>query len=270
MSSHRQQSLDYSTAVLAIFGGFAVILVVSFIIEFALSILMGGALTVETSLIASLAAQPTSIALWAMFLASAAKGGLINNLGLVRPRVWWPVLLVVPAGLTAAGVAEFVRFLLPSLEMGSIETLEGIVQATGGLGLLAVVSSLLLAPIGEELMFRGVVYRGLSNSFGAKSAIVWSGIAFALYHIDPVHAAAVVLMGVWFGWLRWYTGSIIPCILAHVMNNSVWVLETRWGLSLGETGIMTGVVSLIILVVVILWVHRDGFVPSVHSERSES
>jgi membrane protease YdiL (CAAX protease family) len=270
MGSHRQQSLDYSSAVLAIFGGLAVIFVVGFAVELALSLAFGEALTTEISLTAILAAQPISVAIWALLLAGVAKGGLSENMGFVRPRTWWPVLLVVPAGFTAAGVAELVRGLAPSLEMGSIETLEGIVQGAGGLGLLAVVSSLLLAPLGEEFIFRGVVYRGISNSFGAKAAIIWSGVAFALYHIDPVHAAAVLLMGIWFGWLRWYTGSIVPCILAHVMNNSVWLLEARWGMSFGEAGVATGVGGLVVLIAVVLWIHRFGFYPAGQTAPNES
>jgi|GEM_PF-3489416 len=269
MSSHRDQSLDYSSALLAIFGGLAVVTVVVFLVDILLSLSLGELLTPEISSVFSLASQPIAIGLWALFLTGMAKGGVRENLGFRRPSVWWPVLLVVPAGLSAAGVAELVRWLAPSIEMGSIETLEGIIQGQGWLGLLALVSSVLLAPVGEELIFRGVVYRGILNSFTPIKAIIWSGIAFALYHIDPVHVAAVLLMGVWFGWLRWYTGSIIPCILAHVTNNAVWVLEARWGFSFGEAGLASGVGGLVVLVAAIIWAHSGGRGHNMGSDHNE-
>jgi membrane protease YdiL (CAAX protease family) len=86
--------------------------------------------------------------------------------------------------------------------------------------LLAGVS--LAAPVCEEFFFRGVVQKGLlSSSLSRVGAVVVTAVVFSAFHMDPVGFAARVELGVLFGLLRLYTGSLWPGILAHSANNVV-------------------------------------------------
>lgn len=84
----------------------------------------------------------------------------------------------------------------------------------------------LLSPILEELMFRGAITRELLRKFRPGMAIFISGLLFGLIHFNPVQSVFGFLMGMLLAWLYWRTRSVIPCIVVHVLNNSlsVWAM----------------------------------------------
>ncbi|WP_224249185.1 CPBP family intramembrane glutamic endopeptidase [Hyalangium gracile] len=78
------------------------------------------------------------------------------------------------------------------------------------------------APVCEEFFFRGVFQRGLlATSLSRVSAVVVTAVVFSAFHMDPVGFVARVELGVLFGALRLYTGSLWPGIMAHSANNVV-------------------------------------------------
>lgn len=80
----------------------------------------------------------------------------------------------------------------------------------------------LAAPVCEEFFFRGIFQKGLlSTSLSRASAVMVTAVVFSAFHFDPVGFAARVELGVLFGALRLYTGSLWPSILAHSANNVV-------------------------------------------------
>lgn len=81
-----------------------------------------------------------------------------------------------------------------------------------------------MAPIAEELFFRGFCFTALRRSIGLVGGIVGTGAIFGLVHIAGSDAEFLVPLGV-FGALLcvlyWRTGSLIPCMVLHALNNSV-------------------------------------------------
>lgn len=87
----------------------------------------------------------------------------------------------------------------------------------------------LLAPITEEVVFRGTILRSLlisaQNSQGksgasAMRAIFISAILFAIIHMNPAQIPFAFIGGLILGWLYVRTGSIVPGIIYHLVNNS--------------------------------------------------
>lgn len=77
----------------------------------------------------------------------------------------------------------------------------------------------LLVGLGEELIFRGLMYRALEEWRGARWAIWGSSLGFGLFHLghgDPTIAVGV-LIGALFAAMRWRTGSIIGLIIVHAL-----------------------------------------------------
>ena len=79
----------------------------------------------------------------------------------------------------------------------------------------------LLAPILEELLFRGAIQGVLLNTLRKPwVAIVVSSLIFGVVHMNPAQIPFAFLLGMMFGWLYYRTGSLLPGIVGHVLNNS--------------------------------------------------
>jgi uncharacterized protein len=85
---------------------------------------------------------------------------------------------------------------------------------------IALVASV-LAPLCEELAFRGYVQRTYAIRHGHRLAIPAAALLFAALHVDPVRFPALVFLGVVYGWLAARAGSIWPAIAAHAVNNGL-------------------------------------------------
>ena len=79
----------------------------------------------------------------------------------------------------------------------------------------------LLAPVCEEIAFRGYLQRTLAIRRGPVVAVGAGALLFATLHLDPVRFPALILLGVVFGWLAWRSGSTWTSVIAHSVNNSL-------------------------------------------------
>jgi membrane protease YdiL (CAAX protease family) len=92
-----------------------------------------------------------------------------------------------------------------------------------GIAIWAVASIVLLAPICEEVFFRGFFYAGLRTKWSLWPSALLSGAVFGLVHAPTGPTAAIPLagLGVGLAWLYNKTDSIWPCMLAHFLNNAL-------------------------------------------------
>lgn len=81
----------------------------------------------------------------------------------------------------------------------------------------------LLAPVAEEIVFRGAVLKSLLQWQRERPwmAIAVSALLFAVAHLNPAQMPHAFLIGLLLGWMYWRTGSIVPGIAYHWCNNSV-------------------------------------------------
>ena len=108
------------------------------------------------------------------------------------------------------GVAPGARLI--NFDYGS-ECIAGVIEA-----FIAVV----LAPIGEEILFRGFLYGGLSRKMNAFAAMAISSLVFAVSHQYSLTGLVFVFIyGLVFCWLYKRTGSLWPGILAHGLYNGL-------------------------------------------------
>jgi len=111
---------------------------------------------------------------------------------------------------------------------------ETLASATPAELALAVAVFALASAGAEELLFRGLLQRGLERRLGAAAAIALAAAAFAAAHGDLVHGAAAFPLGLYLGVLARRDGSIRPALAAHALNNAVAVLEAGLGVRLPE------------------------------------
>ena len=92
-----------------------------------------------------------------------------------------------------------------------------------GIAIFAVTAIVVLAPIAEEIFFRGFFFAGLRTRWSLWPAALLSGAVFGLVHAPTGPTAAIPLagLGVGLAWLYNKTGSIYPSMLTHFLNNAI-------------------------------------------------
>ena len=159
-----------------------------------------------------------AIGLLAVILAVAPLGwAAFPALGL-RPAPW-KYAIFGALGTLALSVAVSQLGIEPQGMKQVVEIVREPHQLMLSLLLLAV-----LAPFVEELIFRGLLYGWIAGRWGGLPAWIVSSIAFAAAHYEPAHAILVLPLGVLFGWLRRRTDSLLPSLVAHVINNGFALL----------------------------------------------
>jgi membrane protease YdiL (CAAX protease family) len=133
----------------------------------------------------------------------------------------YPPLIVVIVGLGIVN-SELVNLVNAVLPMpGSLTRM--FEKLTSG-GLATVLAFILIAPVMEELLFRGIILRGFLARYRPGTAIAVSALLFALVHLNPYQFVAALITGVIFGWLFVRTGSLRPCIIGHGLYNGYLLL----------------------------------------------
>ena len=89
--------------------------------------------------------------------------------------------------------------------------------ALGCFGFTAVV----LAPLFEETLFRGVLLPVLARRWGAWAGVAMSALTFALAHLSLGELLPLLLLGLGLGWLRLRSGRLAPCVLMHALWNGL-------------------------------------------------
>jgi membrane protease YdiL (CAAX protease family) len=147
------------------------------------------------------------------------------SLGLQRPAPSWPWVLSAP--LVALGLAQMARIALRVVPSTSEAPIESFVSWPSGL--LAFAAMGVIAPIAEELFFRGFLYR-IALPFGRVPACTITLGLFIVLHLAQSWGnwggvLAVALTGLVLTVLRASSGSVLPSALAHVLYNAALSLQ---------------------------------------------
>jgi membrane protease YdiL (CAAX protease family) len=158
--------------------------------------------------------------------------GVVAYLGLTAPRKRDLLLgIIVVAILTAAadGVSWILGYSLVSQFQLDIYNSA---SAAGWLPWLLLVL-VVVAPIGEETLFRGFLFRGWHRSpRDIWAVIIVIALLWALTHVqyNLYYMTQVFLIGLVFGWFRYKSGSTILTMLLHGLVNLESTIETVWAI----------------------------------------
>jgi membrane protease YdiL (CAAX protease family) len=78
----------------------------------------------------------------------------------------------------------------------------------------------LIAPLGEEVLFRGVLWRALEN-WGLNRWVVFAvtGLAFSFAHLELLRTPLLLVLSIPIGLARLFTGNLLASVVAHQVNN---------------------------------------------------
>ena len=170
---------------------------------------------------------PVQVGLLALF-ARRTGAGVADYLGLIWPRrgevVFGVVAMVIM--IVAGNVLSWLlgRGLVTPFQLDIFKT-----ASAGGWLLWLWLAVVVLTPVGEEILFRGFLFRGwLRSPRDAFAVIVITSLLWALIHVqyDWYTIGQIFIFGLLLGWMRWASGSTILTILLHAMINSEGMIET--------------------------------------------
>lgn len=143
----------------------------------------------------------------------------------VRALKWYDILL----GVLAAGICVFC-FIFPAqwfavllekigYNFSTEIPLDGALDVT-----LCVIVTVIIAPVCEELVFRGALLTGLTKKFGVIPSVILSGLAFSLMHMNPEQTVYQFFMGCACAYLAICSGSVLCPMIVHACNNLVAII----------------------------------------------
>lgn len=164
------------------------------------------------------------------FLLRPAGVGFRDGLGLwPRPEGWRRLLKVVPALLAAAIIGEWVISAAgESLHLTSHWTEwfdQDLVWGSRATVAAALVDYVVFAPFFEEIVFRGLIFSTFRRKFGWAISATASATIFSVLHgYGLLGFASVLWSGVLWAWAYEKTGSLLPGMVAHAVNNGLVVV----------------------------------------------
>lgn len=151
-----------------------------------------------------------------------------------------PYLLLFVLGYGYFG--DFLSNLIPMPK-----SMEELFMNSFQLTILGFISVCVMAPVLEEVLFRGILMRSFLQNYSPRKAILWSAIFFAIIHLNPWQGIPAFGLGLFMAWLFYKTGSLLPCILVHFMNNlAAFVAMMVYGVQASTTEMLGWRLSLII------------------------
>jgi len=82
-------------------------------------------------------------------------------------------------------------------------------------------TAVIVAPVLEELIFRGIVLEGFLKNYSPLKAILWTNVLFGLAHLNPWQFIGAFLMGILISWVYYKTRNLILPVAMHLLNNLI-------------------------------------------------
>jgi len=157
----------------------------------------------------------------------------IKGLGLQKGNALKMVLIGFGLGIVLIGMAAvgeyFVAPYLPTDAPAFLNADQEIFKTKSVLDyILLLIGAGLIAPVGEELFFRGYMFSLVKKKDGIYFALLASSLVFAAWHLSIILFPIIVAAALIICFVRWKSDSIIPCIVIHMMNNVVAVSIFYW------------------------------------------
>lgn len=168
------------------------------------------------------------------------------HIGRPAPLGWLGAAMV---GLSAwAWVAMLSEWISPVPKEVIEHLRRSLIPTDGSRGLLGTLGLVAFTPaICEEALFRGPILRGMRSRLSPLWAALVTGLLFGVFHVELSRILPTALLGVLLSLIALQTGSILPAMLAHLLNNAVLVIQAYLGIDerVGELG--SGLSALVLL-----------------------
>ena len=164
------------------------------------------------------------LGLWLMAKLRKSTFGAFT--GIVRPTKTPVLVLALAAGVAMSFWATIAINMIPWPEAMVESYVESSASLTSQQPVIDFLAVVLMAPLVEELLFRGVIYDALCTFVPAGAAVVFQAMMFGSTHGTLLWILYSTLIGCVLGYVRKRTDSLWPCILMHSAFNGSSYLFT--------------------------------------------
>jgi hypothetical protein len=171
-------------------------------------------------------------------------------------------LVMMALGMLALGqTLDSLTWLVGLGDRGSLVLVRRVLEGAAGPELFgAVVVFGVIAGAAEELFFRGYMQTRLAEAWRPARAVVVTSACFGILHVDLMgtHMVLGFAMGLYLGFLVERTGSVLPAMICHMVNNVVYTLQTAFGGTLEDrrTNAVVGAACALLFVLCLAWIRR--------------
>lgn len=153
----------------------------------------------------------------------------------IKPKPLGTILRVIVLGIIAQLAVQYIlSAFIDKIPASWIKALEkNNASLTCAPESIVFISTVILAPIAEEILMRGLVLRSIRKATNTWTAIILSSVIFGLLHGNPIGIIYAASLGVLLGWVSVKLDSILPTIIMHMAFN--W---TSLALSSGSVSII--------------------------------
>ena len=131
-----------------------------------------------------------------------------------------------------------------------------VLPSLDGFGFVGVLFTVALLPaVFEEIIFRGILLKGLRSAFSETVSVLFCGALFAIYHQNPAQTLYQFGCGLAYAFLAIRSNSVLPTMIAHFLNNAFILTLTKCGIT-AFSGVFFTVyvaISALVLVGATLW-----------------
>lgn len=132
-------------------------------------------------------------------------------------------LFIMTIGIISGYLMDFINYLFPSFGNG-YDKIENMFTNSYFISVFA--STCVLAPIMEEIMFRGIILNNLLSKRNIWYSIIVSSLMFGLIHLNLLQGTNAFILGIVLAIVFIKTRNIYACIIGHFLNNLMALMST--------------------------------------------
>jgi uncharacterized protein len=144
---------------------------------------------------------------------SKEQQGYFSRISFNRIQLWLVPILIIAALAMVIPLAQISAWIpMP-------KSIQKLFEGTFTKDTVSIVIAIIIAPMLEEILCRGVVLSGLLKNYAPYKAILVSAIFFGAIHLNPWQGIPVFFSGLFLGWIYYKTQSVIPGMVVHATIN---------------------------------------------------
>ncbi len=126
-----------------------------------------------------------------------------------------------------SGTAALIFLTNPLQQMiPALERFDGLFKQVHEIKSLSFIYFILIGPVLEEIIFRGIILRGFLKNYTPLKAIVLSSVMFSIVHFPLSYILTTLIINSFIGFIFWQTSSLSLCITIHILGNFFVILSS--------------------------------------------